>query len=330
MPALLNGMNRRRYFAQKILNAVLILVLVASFNFVLFRILPGNPARLLLPRGAWQASAIARQTRLFQLDRPLWQQFGYYWVDLAKGQLGNSFQYQRAAISVVWQRVPSTLLLVGTGTIIAIMVGILSGTYAGWRRGGWYDTSSTTVGMVFYSIPTLWVGLVLIMVFSAKLGWFPSGRMSEPGTTYAGWFGQAEDILHHLVLPALTFALVYVGQYHLIMRTSLTGVSNEDFVLTARAKGLPDMRVLWHHVVPNALLPTSTVIMMNLGFIMSGAILTETVFNWPGIGLLSYQSLMSLDFPVLQAIFLLASVAVVIANLIADILYYYLDPRVRA
>jgi peptide/nickel transport system permease protein len=323
-------MDKRRYFSKKILNALLTIVLVASFNFVLFRVLPGDPARLLLPRGRWEASEIAKQRRIFNLDRPLYEQFGFYWFDMAQGKLGDSFQYQRPAISVVWERVPSTLLLVGTGTIVAIVVGLISGTYAGWRRDGWFDTSSTTAGMVLYSTPTLWVGLVLIMIFSAKLGWFPSGRMSEPGATYASWLEHFKAILNHLVLPATTFALVYIGQYHTIMRTSLSGVRNEDFVLTARAKGLPDSRVLWRHVVPNALLPTTTVIMMNLGFIMSGAILTETVFNWPGIGLLSYQSVMNLDYPVLQAVFLLASVAVVLANLGADILYYYIDPRVRA
>jgi peptide/nickel transport system permease protein len=330
MPASLNLMDKRRYFLRKVLNALLIIVLVASFNFILFRILPGNPARLLLPRGRWEASEIAKQAAIFHLNRPLWQQFGYYWFDMLQGKLGNSFQYTRPAISVVWARVPATLLLVGVGTIIAAVIGLVTGTYAGWRRDGWYDTTSTTAGMVLYSTPTLWVGLVLIMVFSAKLGWFPSGRMSDPGATYASWFDHARAILNHLVLPAMTFALVYIGQYHTIMRTSLSGVSNEDFVLTARAKGLSDSRVLWGHVVPNAMLPTSTVIMMNLGFIMSGAILTETVFNWPGIGLLSYQSMMNLDYPVLQAVFLLASVAVIIANLAADILYYYLDPRVRA
>jgi len=323
-------MDKRSYFIKKILNAVLIIVLVASFNFVLFRILPGNPARLLLPHGAWSPAAIARQRSVFQLDRPLWQQFGYYWYDLLQGKLGNSFVYSRPAMAVVWSRVPSTLLLVGTGTVVAIIIGLTTGTYAGWRRDGWYDTSSTTAGMVLYSTPTLWVGLVLIMLFSAKLGWFPSGRMSEPGAVYGSWLDHAKSVLNHLVLPAATFALVYIGQYHTIMRTSLSGVRNEDFVLTARAKGLTDSRVLWGHVVPNAMLPTTTVIMMNLGFIMSGAILTETVFNWPGIGLLSYQSMMNLDYPVLQAVFLVASVAVVLANLVADIMYYYLDPRVRA
>ena len=323
-------MDKRRYFTRKILNALLTILLVAAFNFALFRILPGDPARLLLPKGAWQASAIAEQRAAFHLDHPMWAQFGYYLVDTVQLKFGNSFHEQRPVVDVVWQRVPPTLLLVGTGTILAILIGIPTGTYAGWKREGWFDTTSTTASMVLYSTPTLWVGLLLIMVFSVKLGWFPIGRMNDPGAQYTGWFDHTKAVLNHLILPATTFALVYIGQYHTIMRTSLSGVRNEDFVQTARAKGLSDSSVLWKHVVPNALLPTTTVIMMNLGFVMSGAILTETVFNWPGIGLLSYQAMMNLDYPVMQAVFLLSAVAVIVANLVADVMYYYLDPRVRA
>jgi peptide/nickel transport system permease protein len=323
-------MDKRRYFSRKFMNAVLTLVLVAAFNFALFRVLPGDPARLLLPKGAWQSSAIAAQRAAFHLDQPMYKQFGYYFVDTAQLQFGDSFRFQRPVVSVVWQRVPPTLLLVGTGTVLAILIGIPTGTYAGWRREGWFDASSTTASMVLYSMPTLWVGLLMIMIFSVHLHWFPVGRMSDPGAVYSGWFDHLKALVNHLFLPALTFALVYIGQYHIIMRTSLSGVAREDFVLTARAKGLSDSQVLWRHVVPNALLPTTTVIMLNLGFIMSGAILTETVFNWPGIGLLSYESMMNLDYPVMQAVFLMAAAAVIIANLIADIMYYYLDPRVRA
>jgi peptide/nickel transport system permease protein len=323
-------MDKRRYFTRKILNALLTILLVAAFNFMLFRILPGDPARLLLPKGAWQASAIAAQRKTFHLDKPMYQQFVYYLADTTQLKFGDSFHEQRPVVDVVWQRVPPTLLLVGTGTVLAMLIGIPTGTYAGWRREGWFDTTTTTASMVLYSTPTLWVGLLLIMVFSVKLGWFPIGGMNDPGAQYAGWFDHAKAVLNHLFLPALTFALVYIGQYHTIMRTSLSGVRNEDFVQTARAKGLTDTSVLWRHVVPNALLPTTTVIMMNLGFVLSGAILTETVFNWPGIGLLSYQSIMNLDFQVMQAVFLLSAAAVILANLVADILYYYLDPRVRA
>jgi peptide/nickel transport system permease protein len=323
-------MNKRRYFAKKVANAVLTIILVASFNFALFRILPGDPARLLLPRGQWSSQELARQKALFHLDRPLYQQFGYYWVDTAQLKFGNSFKEQRSVMSVVWQRVPPTLLLIGTGTVIAMIIGLTTGIYAGWRRESRFDIWSTTIGMVFYSTPTLWVGMVLIMIFSVKLGWFPVGRMGDAGVQFASPWEHLQSILNHLVLPALTFALVYIGQYQIIMRTSVSGVMNEDFVLTARAKGLSDGQVLRRHAVPNALLPTMTVIMMNLGFVMSGAILTETVFNWPGIGLLSYQSMLNLDYPVMQAVFLISSVAVIFMNLIAEIMYVYLDPRVRS
>lgn len=323
-------MNKRRYFASKVANALLTIVLVASFNFALFRILPGDPARLLLPKGQWGAQEIERQRALFHLDRPLYQQFGYYWVDTVQLKFGDSFKQQRPVTAVVWERIPPTLLLVGTGTVLAMIVGLLSGIYAGWRRERLFDTLSTTIGMVFYSTPTLWIGMVLIMIFSVKLGWFPVGRMTDPGVHLSGVVANLKSITSHLVLPALTFALVYIGQYQIIMRTSVSGVMNEDFVLTARAKGLSDGQVLWRHAVPNALLPTTTVIMMNIGFVMSGAILTETVFNWPGIGLLSYESMLNLDYPVMQAVFLFASVAVIVMNLIAEIMYCYLDPRVQS
>lgn len=323
-------MDKRRYLARKVANALLTIVLVASFNFALFRILPGDPARLLLPRGQWTEAQLARQKQVFHLDQPLWKQFVLYWGDTVQLKFGDSFKQQRPVASVVWERIPPTLLLVGTGTIIAMVIGLISGIYAGWRRESMFDTVSTATGMVFYSTPTLWIGMILIMIFSVKLGWFPVGRMSDPGVRLSGVLAHLKSGTNHLILPAITFALVYIGQYQMIMRTSLTGVMNEDFILTARAKGLSDGEVLWHHAVPNALLPTVTVIMMNIGFVMSGAILTETVFNWPGIGLLSYESMLNLDYPVMQAVFLLASVAVIIMNLIADIMYVYLDPRVRS
>jgi peptide/nickel transport system permease protein len=153
--------------------------------------------------------------------------------------------------------------------------------------------------------------------------------MSEPGADLTGMEAFV-DLLWHMFLPVFTFAIAWVGEYHLIMRSSITGVMNDDFALTARAKGLSENTVLWRHVVPNAMLPTVTIVMMNIGFVMSGAILTETVFNWPGLGLLAYEAMNKRDYPVMQMVFLIASVAVIVANLIADITYYYLDPRVQA
>jgi peptide/nickel transport system permease protein len=321
--------DKRRYFAKKLANALLTIVLVASFNFALFRILPGDPARLLLPKGKQPQEAVEKQRRTFNLDKPLHEQFVYYWGDTVQGRFGMSFSEKRPVSEVVGERIWPTVLLVGTGTIFATTIGMVMGVFAGWRRNGTYDVVSTNAGMVFYSMPTFWFGLLMIMLFSTKLGWFPTGRMEEPGADLQGW-AAFTDLLWHMFLPVFTFAIAYVGEYHLIMRTSITGVMKEDFALTARAKGLSENRVLWRHVVPNAMLPTVTIVMMNIGFVMSGAILTESVFNWPGLGLLAYESMQKRDYPVMQAVFLIASVAVIVANLIADLTYYYLDPRVQA
>ena len=322
-------MNRRRYFFRRLLNAILTVVLVASFNFALFRILPGDPARLLLPKGKTDPAVVARQRKTFNLDKPMWQQFVFYWGDVVRGEFGMSFTEKRPVSEVVAERILPTVLLVGAGTVVATICGMIMGVFAGWRRDGTFDVVSTTLGMVLYAMPTFWFGLLMIMLFATKLRWFPTGHMSEPGIQLEG-LAALQSLLKHLFLPVLTFAVAYVGEYHLIMRSSLTGVMKEDYVLTARAKGLSDNRVLWRHVVPNAMLPTVTLVMMHLGFVMTGAIVLESVFNWPGVGLLAYESMVKRDYPVMQGVFLVASVAVIGANLIADIMYYYLDPRVKA
>jgi peptide/nickel transport system permease protein len=322
--------DKRRYFARKIANALLTIVLIASFNFALFRMQPGDPARLLLPKGKMPPDAVEAQRKAFNLDKPQWQQFIYYWGDTIQGEFGTSFAQKRPVTEVVAERVWPTVLLVGTGTIFATGIGIATGVFAGWRRNSTYDVISTNAGMVFYAMPVFWFGLLMIMLFSTKLGWFPTGRMTEPGVVFDSWWDQFTATAHHMFLPVFTFAIGWIGEYHLIMRSSITGVMKEDFTLTARAKGLSENTVLWRHVVPNAMLPTVTIVMMNIGFVMSGTILVETVFNWPGLGLLSYEAMTQRDYPVMQAVFLIAAIAVIIANLIADLMYYYLDPRVKA
>jgi peptide/nickel transport system permease protein len=322
--------DKRRYFTRRVLNALLTIVLVASFNFVLFNILPGDPARLLLPKGRFQADMIPKQRHAFHLDEPLWKQFAYYWIDTPQLKFGYSWKEKRPVTQVVGERIWPTVLLVGVGTFFATLIGFFTGVIAGWRRNSTYDLVSTNTGMVLYSMPSFWVAMLAIQFFAVTLGWFPVGKMEAPGVVYASWVAHTTNVLWHLILPVVIFGITYAGEYHLIMRSSLTGVMKEDFVLTARAKGLSDDAVLWRHTVPNALLPSVTLIMMNFGFVLSGAILIETVFDWPGLGLLSWEALTWRDFPVLRAVFLLGAIAVIIFNLIADIMYYYLDPRVQA
>ena len=310
---------------------MLTIVLVMSFNFALFRILPGDPARLLLPEGqAVDPAAVEKQRKVFNLDKPMWQQFVLYWGNTVRGEFGMSFSEKRPVTEVVAERVWPTVLLVGTGTIFATIFGMIMGVFAGWRRNGVYDVVSTNTGMISYAMPTFWFGLLMIMLFATKLRWFPTGRMEEPGVELQR-LGRRSSRCSSISScrpsrsPSPTWASTTSS-----CASSITGVMKEDFALTARAKGLSENAVLWRHVVPNAMLPTVTIVMMNLGFVMSGAILAESVFNWPGLGLLSYDSMQKRDYPVMQAVFLIASIAVIVANLIADIMYYYLDPRVQA
>ena len=329
-------MGKRAYFIRKVANAMLTIIIVASFNFFLFRIIPGDPARLLVPKGKFSISAIKQQRKAFHLDKPIWEQFVYYWGDTARLRFGYSFAEKRPVTQIIAERIWATIILCGLGTLLATFVGMIEGVLAGWRRGKPFDVATTDTSMVMYAMPTFWQCLLAIMFFSVYLGWFPVGREYTPlqhfhmfGPIPLDW-STFTTLIYHITLPVSMFALGYYGEYHLIMRSSLTGVMKEDYVLTAQAKGLTDSNVLWRHVVPNALLPTVTLVLMNLGFIVSGAILVESVFNWPGIGLLSYTSMTSRDYPVMQAVFLLGSVAVILANLVADILMYYVDPRVKA
>ena len=329
-------MNKRAYFTRKVANALLTIILVASFNFFLFRVLPGDPARLLVPRGRMSIDMIAQQRKTFHLDQPMWKQFTYYWADTARLRFGVSFSQKRPVSEIIAERIWPTIILCGLGTLLATVIGMIEGVIAGWRRGKMTDVVTTDVSMVMYAMPTFWQCLLAIMLFSVALGWFPVGREYTPMQHFHMWgpipldLSTFTTLIYHITLPVTMFALGYYGEYHLIMRSSITGVMNEDYVLTAQAKGLDRNSILWRHVVPNAMLPTVTLVMMNLGFIVSGAILVESVFNWPGLGLLSYESMAARDYPVMQAVFLIGSLGVIIANMIADIMLYYIDPRVKA
>ena len=209
------------------------------------------------------------------------------------------------------------------------MVGLSLGSYSGWKRGGAIDYVGNGVSLVLYSMPYFLIGMLLLLVFATTLGWFPTSGMFTIGATYASPAEQAADFCRHLVLPVATVALGLIGQYSILMRSSIVDTLSEDYVGTARAKGISENRILRTHALPNALLPTVTLIAINLGYVVAGAITVEVVFNWPGIGTLTVDALSARDYPVLQGIFLILSVAVVVANLAADVVYGFLDPRVR-
>ncbi len=316
------------------MTAAITVFLIVVLNFVLFRMMPGSPERILLGRTPNVSGEVIQATReRWGLDKPLFpDQFVAYLASTVQGDLGFSFgggTRGRPVTDVLLQRLGPTLLLFGLGEVLAIILGLALGAYSGWRRGGILDHVGNGLSLVLYSTPYFLLGMGLLIVFATGLGWFPTFGISTVGQSYAGPLDQLGDMAWHLALPLATVALGLVGQYSILMRSSIVETLSEDYVTTARAKGLTEGRVLRSHALPNALLPTVTLIAINLGYVVAGAITVEVVFNWPGLGTLTVNALSSRDYPVLQGVFLLLSVGVVLANLIADLMYGFLDPRVR-
>ncbi len=312
------------FLARKAGWALLTLWFILSVNFFLFRIMPGDPVALLARSQRLSPEALARQRELFGLDQPIPQQYLTYLRETLTGNLGVSILSGREVLSMVADRMWPTILLVGLGTLIAAVVGVMLGMRAGWRRGSGIDNGSLYGSLLLYATPEGWLGMMLLILFAGALGWFPAGGYSSAESG-----GGVGDVTSHLALPVLTLALGYVGQFFIVMRASMIDVKSQDYIRLARAKGLADPVVRRRHAAPNAILPTITLVVLSFGFVLGGAIVIETVFSWPGLGLLTYQAIQTLDYPVLQAVFLLSSGAVIVANLIADIAYGLLDPRVE-
>jgi peptide/nickel transport system permease protein len=325
----------RRYLIAKVAQAFLTLAFVLVFNFFLFRVMPGDPAAILL-RGnaAFSPETVEAVRQDLGLDEPLPEQFVTYLQDTITFNFGASFVVSGQPVSeVIADRIWPTILLVGSATIASAVIGLVIGIHAGWRRGSRFDVGSLGFTLFVYAMPEFWFGILVLMAFSAGVGpfpaLFPTGGYETAASDLTG-MAHAVDVLNHMVLPFFVLTVAYLGEYALIMRNSLIDVLGDDFVQTARAKGVREKSILWRHVVPNALLPTMTLMFLSIGFIFAGAITIEYVFSWPGLGWLTVQAIDAKDYPLLQALFLLFSVAVIVANLIADIVYTYLDPRVRA
>lgn len=323
-------MKTRGYVLRKLGQTFLTTFVVLILNFFLFRIMPGDPVRILIRNPRISAAALQRISEQFGLHQPKIIQFGYYLRDLCMGNLGHSFVYRKPVLDVIMEKLPPTLLLTGTATLISIVIGVVLGVVFAWKRGSKLDIAGLSLSLVLYSMPSFWVGILMVMLFAVYLGIFPICGMGVPGVQFASIWGQLGDLLKHMFLPTVTFGVILIGEYVLIMRNSLLEVMSEDYMLTARAKGVTNRNLLRRHALPNAMLPMVTLIAMNLGFIVGGAIQIETVFSWPGLGRLMYTALMGRDYPLLQGIFLFVTVCVVGANLCADLLYRYLDPRVKS
>jgi peptide/nickel transport system permease protein len=320
-----------RYLLNKVVQAIGTVFLIIVLNFVLFRMMPGSPDRVLLRNPNVTAEIREAARERWGLDEPMPVQLVKYIGATLQGDLGYSFQYQGLPVTeVLAGRLWPTLILFGLGELIAIFVGLALGAYSGWKRGGAVDHIGNSTSLIIYSMPYFVIGMFMLGIFATGLGWFPTNGMFDVGRQYDTIWQQIGDFAWHLVLPVLTVAIGLIGQYSILMRSSVIDTLGEDYVTTARAKGLTDSSVLRDHALPNALLPAVTLIAINLGFVIGGAITVEVVFNWPGLGTLTVDAVSARDYPVLQGIFLLLSISVVAANLVADIVYGRLDPRVRA
>ena len=321
-------MGMGRVVAKRGVYAIILIFIMTIVNFFLFRIMPGDPVAMMVSPSI---TAEVRQILLtkFGLDKPMHIQFIKYIQQLLQGNFGLSFVYQRPVIDLVLERIPNTVLLLLSSYIITVILSIILGLIAAWRRGGKLDISFTIFGLWMHSMPIFWLGGLLLLFFSVQLGLFPVIGVSTPWLVHENIFSYISDVAHHLFIPMMTLGIGNIGGMFLITRNSLLDIFSEDYILTAKALGLSNRTILFHNVLRNAMLPLSTIILMRLGFIIGGAVTTETVFTWPGVGLLIYNAVMQEDYPVLQGAFLIITISAVLANFLAEVIYGYLDPRVR-
>jgi ABC-type dipeptide/oligopeptide/nickel transport system permease component len=322
-------MRNADYVVKRVLFAAGTVFVAITLNFVLFRSLSGDATMALRCRQCTQEFK-EYQRRQLGLDKSKWAQYKIYLGDLAHGNLGRSLRTEEPVTNALWGPVKNTVPMVALGTLFSIVFGIATGVVAAWRRGTAADRAALWGGLGFYSMPPQWLGLVIVLFVAGRLG-LPTSGVKDPTLGILGnpsLFTIAVDRLEHMLLPALTLGLVIFGEYTLIVRSAMLETLGEDYILTSRAKGLSNWATVWRHGFRNAMLPVITLVALSLGFIIGGAITVEYVFSYPGIGLLIVEAIDQRDYPVLQAAFLLLTLSVIFFNLVADLLYFKLDPRV--
>jgi peptide/nickel transport system permease protein len=314
----------------RLAKTVAVILLIATVNFMLVHAAPGDPALVIAGQsGATDQRFLDTLRAEYGLDRPIAVQLGTYLSKVVRFDLGFSYRQQRPVLDLILERLPATLLLTLTAFSLALLGGTLLGLIAGTRAGRWSDTAVTIVSLVLYATPIFWLGLILVLIFSVRLGWLPAFGYETVGGGMTG-FARALDILRHLVLPAATLGFFYLAVYARLMRASIIEVSHQDYVKTARAKGLTETQVIRRHMLRNALLPVITIAGVQAGTLVGGSIVVETVFAWPGLGRLIFEAVIQRDYPVLLGIFLVLSILVIAFNILTDILYRLVDPRIGA
>jgi peptide/nickel transport system permease protein len=320
------------YLARKVGAAAVSFFMLLVVGFVIFNMMPADPVSA-LTRGRPTSDAQMENLRhQLGLDQPLWERFLHFAGNTVTGDLGYSFENNQNVASLIADRLWPTILLMGSSTLISVVLGLWLGIRAGWRPGSALDRTATAVSLALWSVPTFWLGLILLVIFGSGTvagipAIFPAGGMESAGSGTG--LAHVANVAWHLVLPCLTLVAVIFAQYVTIMRSSIIDERGNPYLLTARAKGLRDEVVRRRHAVPNALLPSVTVIFLQIGTMIGGAITVEVVYSWPGLGYLTFTALRIPDLQLLQGTFIVFSAAVIVSNLVADLLYRALDPRVR-
>ncbi|WP_349828072.1 ABC transporter permease [Brevibacterium litoralis] len=322
------GSSFLSYVLRKSGGAAVSLLMVVALGYFAFKLLPGDPVSKLAATRPMSAQQQAAMREELGLNDPWYVQFLDYLRGIFTGDFGTSYVYSRPVSELIAEFFWPTIVLTASAAALAIGLGLWMGQRAAWRRNSWFDRLTTGTSLILWSVPTFWLGLLLLMVFGGTLHWFPTGGMVSSGVD--PWTpAYVLDVAHHLVLPVLTMVAVVYAQYLLVMRASLLEEMTADYLTTARAKGLNEDGVRSRHAVPNALLPTVTLVFMHIGGLIAGAVTVETVFSWPGLGKLTFEALAGPDLPLLQGTFVVFSAIIIVMNFLADLVYRALDPRVR-
>tara|TARA_R110002072_G_scaffold1017_3_gene8442 strand:- start:1565 stop:2551 length:987 start_codon:yes stop_codon:yes gene_type:complete len=321
--------RRARYVLKRLVQAIPIVLAIVVLNFFLLQLAEGDAVDVLAGEaGSATPEYMAELREKFGLDQPLIVQLGVYLKNVVTLDLGYSFRHDMPVSQLVFDRFIPTLLLMTSTIFLAVGFGIVLGLLAASGLNTWRDTAISIFALITYATPLFWVGLMLIVVFSLNLGWFPTSGMENFAMFYEGW-DKVVDIAHHLVLPTITLSLFYLALYTRLMRASMLEQAGQDYVTTARAKGLTERRIVFVHVLRNALLPVVTMAGVQVGALIGGSVIVESVFAWPGLGMLAFEALFARDLNLLLGIFLLSAVLVVAVNLVVDIIYSTLDPRIE-
>jgi peptide/nickel transport system permease protein len=321
--------KRLRFIARRLLQAVPTILVIVVINFFLLHMAPGDAADVLAGEaGSATPEYMTALRERFGLDQPLYVQLVVYLKNILTFDLGFSFRHNQPVLTLIVDRLGPTLLLMVTTLVLSIGIGVLLGLLAATGLRKWRDNIISVLALVSYATPLFWLGLMLIIVFSIHLDWLPTSGMETIGAFNEGW-ARVVDITRHLVLPAITLSLFYLAVYTRLMRAAMLEQAGMDYVTTARAKGLTERRITFGHVLRNALLPVVTVAGIQVGGLIGGSVVVETIFGWPGLGLLAFQSLFARDLNLLFGIFFLSACLVVVVNVLVDLIYALLDPRIE-